>query len=35
MLSYEGIGITAMAAAVPYQVIHNYEYTEFFPADQV
>ena len=35
MLSYEGIGITAMAAAVPSRVIKNYEYTEFFPADQV
>jgi 3-oxoacyl-[acyl-carrier-protein] synthase-3 len=35
MLSYEGIGITAMAAAVPRQIIHNYEYTEYFPADQV
>ncbi len=35
ILSYEGIGITAMAAAVPSRVINNYEYTEFFPADQV
>lgn len=35
MLSYEGIGITSMAAAVPHQIIHNYEYTEFFSADQV
>lgn len=35
MLSYDGIGITAMAAAVPSRIINNYEYTEFFPADQV
>ena len=34
-LTYEGIGVTAMAAAVPRKVINNYEYTEFFPADQV
>ncbi len=35
MLSYEGVGITAMAGAVPRHVIHNYEYTGYFPADQV
>ena len=35
ILIYEGLGITAMAAAVPRQIIHNYEYTEYFPADQV
>jgi 3-oxoacyl-[acyl-carrier-protein] synthase-3 len=34
-LTYEGIGMTAMAAAVPKRVINNYEYTEYFPADQV
>lgn len=34
-LTYEGIGVTAMAAAVPKNVINNYEYTEFFPTDQV
>lgn len=34
-LTYEGIGVTAMAAAVPKRVINNYEYTEHFPADQV
>lgn len=34
-LTYEGIGVTAMAAAVPRKVINNYEYTEYFPADQV
>ena len=35
MLCFEGIGITAMAAAVPRRIIKNLEYTEFFPADQV
>lgn len=34
-LNFEGIGITAMAGAVPKHVIHNYEYTQYFPADQV
>lgn len=35
LLTFNGVGITAMAGAVPKQVINNYEYTEFFPADQV
>lgn len=35
MLEYDGVGISAMAAAVPRHIINNYEYTEFFPADQV
>lgn len=34
-LTFEGVGITALAAAVPKRVIKNYGYTEFFPADQV
>lgn len=34
-LQYNGIGITAMSAAVPRRVIKNYEYTQYFPADQV
>lgn len=34
-LTFEGVGITALAAAVPKRVIKNYEYTEFFPAGQV
>lgn len=34
-LTFEGVGITALAAAVPKHVIKNYEYTEFFPVDQV
>jgi len=35
MLEYNGVGITAMAAAVPHTVINNYEYTNYFPAEQV
>ena len=35
MLKYEGVGITAMAAAVPHTIINNYEYTQYFPAEQV
>lgn len=34
-LKFKGIGITAMAGAVPKKVIKNLEYTEFFPEDQV
>lgn len=34
-LQYCGVGISAMAAAVPRTVIKNYEYTQYFPADQV
>lgn len=34
-LNFHGIGITAMAGAVPKRVIKNLEYTEFFPEDQV
>ena len=29
------MGVTAMSAAVPTTVINNYEYTQYFPADQV
>ena len=35
ILTYTGIGVTALAAAVPRRVINNYEYTDYFPADQV
>ena len=35
ILSFEGVGIAAMAAAVPHTVIDNYKYTDYFPADQV
>lgn len=34
-LEFHGVGVTAMAAAVPQHVIRNYEYTEFFPAEDV
>ena len=35
ILTYKGVGVTALAAAVPQRVIKNYEYTEYFPAEQV
>jgi len=35
LLKFSGIGITGLAAAVPKAVINNYEYTQYFPADQV
>ena len=35
ILEYEGVGISAMAAAVPRTIVNNYEYTRYFPADQV
>lgn len=34
-LKFKGIGISAMAGAVPKHIIKNLEYTEFFPKDQV
>lgn len=34
-IDFNGVGISAMAAAVPRRVINNYEYTQYFPADQV
>lgn len=34
-LKYNGVGITALAAAVPRQRIDNYKYTQYFPEDQV
>lgn len=34
-LTFKGVGITAMAAAVPQHVINNYEYTDFFSKDEV
>lgn len=34
-MSFNGIGIKALAAAVPRTVIDNLNYTEYFPADQV
>ena len=35
LLQFSNIGITGLAAAVPKTVINNYEYTQYFPADQV
>jgi 3-oxoacyl-[acyl-carrier-protein] synthase-3 len=34
-LSFENVGISGLAAAVPTQVIRNYEYTTYFPAEEV
>lgn len=34
-LKFKGVGVTALAGAVPRTVIDNYKYTEFFPEDQV
>ena len=34
-MHFNGIGISAMAAAVPSHIIDNLKYTEFFPEDQV
>lgn len=35
LLKYNGVGIRGMAAAVPKNIIHNYEYTEHFPKEDV
>ena len=35
ILKYHGIGITAMAGAVPSHVVENLKYTEYFPEEQV
>lgn len=34
-LDFTGVGITAISAAVPKRIINNYEYTEFFSAEEV
>ncbi len=34
-LSYKHVGITALAACVPHTIIDNYQYTDYFPADEV
>jgi 3-oxoacyl-[acyl-carrier-protein] synthase-3 len=34
-MKFNGIGIRAMAGAVPKQIIDNLHYTEFFPENQV
>lgn len=35
LIRFSGIGVTAMAGAVPKRVVRNYEYTDFFPVEQV
>lgn len=35
LLSYQNVGIAGLAAAVPRRVIKNYEYTHYFPAEEV
>lgn len=35
LMTFNGVGITALAGAVPHTVIDNYKYTQFFPEDQV
>lgn len=35
LLEYENIGITALAGAVPKTIIDNYQYTQYFPAEEV
>lgn len=34
-LKFEGVGVKALAAAVPHTVIENLKYTQYFPEDQV
>jgi putative 3-oxoacyl-(acyl-carrier-protein) synthase III len=34
-MTFNGVGMTALAGAVPHTVIDNYKYTQYFPADQV
>ena len=34
-MTFSGVGITALAAAVPRTIIDNYKYTQYFPEDQV
>ena len=34
-MKFNGVGITALAGAVPSTVIENYRYTQYFPEDQV
>lgn len=35
IVKFSGVGITAMAGAIPNRVIENLKYTEFFPEEQV
>jgi len=34
-LKFDGVGITALAGAVPHTIIDNLKYTQYFPEDQV
>ncbi len=34
-MSFNGVGVKALAAAVPHTIIDNLKYTEYFPEDQV
>ena len=34
-MNFNGVGVKALAAAVPHTIIDNYKYTEYFPEDQV
>lgn len=34
-MKFNGVGVSALAAAVPRTVIDNYKYTQYFPEDQV
>lgn len=34
-MTFNGVGMTALAGAVPHTVIDNYKYTQYFPAEQV
>ncbi len=34
-LEFKGVGVTALAAAVPHTVVENLKYTQYFPEDQV
>lgn len=34
-MSFNGVGVKALAAAIPHTVIDNLKYTEYFPEDQV
>lgn len=34
-MTFKGVGVTALAGAVPHTVIDNYKYTQYFPEDQV
>ena len=35
IVKFKGVGITAMAGAVPSHIVENLKYTQFFPEDQV